>query len=388
MQFEKVLPRILLIVLLLFLLSSMISISLSQIFLSISLLSWIILIIKKNRKFAVPSFFWILAVYIILSVVSSFFSVNPEISLKDCRELFLFLIIPLIYTGFNSEKELKNANLAILASGFISIIFSFLYFIFKAKPGERITGFMGHYMTQAGLLMLFACLSLSILCFYRTKNRTIWGLGFFLSLPALLLTYTRSAWIGLIIAACIILFFYKPKILILMPVVVALCYFLSPSSIRERALSIFSLNSPSNVERLEYARAGWMIIKEFPLFGTGPDTVDMVFQNPKYELSKDARRNVHLHNNITQIAAERGILTLLVWVIFIVWVFLSLIKLLKNKDPSVIPLAVAAIASLFALMVAGLFEYNFGDSEITTLFLYIITIPFAMERIGKIQEMN
>ena len=41
------------------------------------------------------------------------------------------------------------------------------------------------------------------------------------------------------------------------------------------------------------------------------------------------------------------------------------------------PLAAAALATIVALLTAGLFEYNFGDSEVLMLFLLIITIPFA-----------
>ncbi|MFQ5722160.1 MAG: O-antigen ligase family protein, partial [Candidatus Aminicenantales bacterium] len=113
------------------------------------------------------------------------------------------------------------------------------------------------------------------------------------------------------------------------------------------------------------------------------DTVDMVFQNPKYGLSEEAKRNVHLHNNLTQIAAERGLLTLTAWLAFIIWSFISLLKLAKNKDPSLLPLAAAGVAVLLGLWAAGLFEYNFADSEITTLFLYIITIPFTLAQIKK-----
>jgi len=34
-------------------------------------------------------------------------------------------------------------------------------------------------------------------------------------------------------------------------------------------------------------------------------------------------------------------------------------------------------------LTAGLFEYNFADSEITMLFLYMITIPFSLARIQR-----
>jgi O-antigen ligase len=366
----------------LYLLFSMVSISLSQIFISFSLIFWIIFLIREKQKFIFPSFFWPLLVYAALSIVSSFLSVNPQMSLKDSRELLLFLIIPIVYAGFSKENVLKKANLALVASGFASCLYSLFYFLFKSSPRGRISGFMGNPMTQGGLLLLFSCLALSMFIFSRERIRHLWVLGFLLSLVALVLTQTRSAWVGLVVAACVILFLYKPKALIAVPLAVGLFYLVSPQPIKKRALSTFSLKD-YNRFRIEYMKAGIKIIGDFPLFGTGPDTVDMVFQKPEYGLSEKAKRNVHLHNNIIQIGAERGIPTLLAWLTFMVWVFISLLKLLKNKDPTLFPFTVAALAALLALSTAGLFEYNFADSEITALFLYLITIPFSLARIQR-----
>jgi O-antigen ligase len=200
---------------------------------------------------------------------------------------------------------------------------------------------------------------------------------------ALVLTLTRSAWIGLAFAAAVVLAFYKPKTLIFIPIAISLFFLLSPQHVKRRAFSIFSKRHYSNAQRIEYFHAGIQIIKEKPIFGTGPCTIDMVFQNPKYGLSELAKRNVHLHSNIIQIGAERGIPALLAWLVFIGWASLSLLRLLRDKNPILRPVTVGALAALVGLFVAGFFEYNFGDSEIIVLFLYLITIPFALAKMIK-----
>jgi hypothetical protein len=43
-------------------------------------------------------------------------------------------------------------------------------------------------------------------------------------------------------------------------------------------------------------------------------------------------------------------------------------------------LAAMALASTAGMLAAGLFEYNFGDSEFLMLFLVLITLPFAAAR--------
>ena len=236
-------------------------------------------------------------------------------------------------------------------------------------------------MTHAGLLLLFSCMALCMTLTIKNRTRYLWGLGLLFSLVALVLTQTRNSWIGLIIAASFILLLYKPKTLILVPLIVGILFLASTKWIKRRALATFNLQSETIQQRFEYLKTGIKIIKDYPFFGTGPDTVDMVFQDSKYGLSEEAKKNVHLHNNIIQTAAERGIPTLIAWLVFVILAFISLFKLLKNKDPTTLAFTITALAAILGLFTAGLFEYNFADSEITALFLYIITIPFTLARI-------
>jgi len=361
-----------------YLLFSFISITVSQTFLFLSMVGCILVLFQLREKPRFPDFFWPLGVYMVLSFVSSIFSVNPGLSLKESRGLLLFLVIPIVFNGFYKKRMAIRINHLLLASAVISCLYSVFIFLFKAVPGERIAGFMGHYMTQAGLLLLFSVMSLSLLLFSRERTRFLWGIGLALALFSITLTLTRSAWVGLIAAAVLILLLYKPKSLFIIPVAVGLFFLITPQHVKNRALSIFSLKNMTNQYRFEYMRAGLKIIGDYPLLGTGPDTVDLVFQNPKYGLSEIAKKNVHLHNNFFQIAAERGVPALVAWIVFIIWTFTSLLRRFKNKDPSCKAFTVAGLAALAALMTAGLFEYNFGDSEVVILFLYMITFPFVL----------
>lgn len=367
----------------LYLLFSMVSISIGQIFLGLFLVFWLILFATRRIKFEIPVFFWFLIAYSLLSLLSCAFSVNRALSFKNSKELFLFLIIPMVYTGFKNITILKRTCYALFASGLAASLYGIYQFFFELRYWQRSSGFMSQPMTQAGLLVLFISMSLSLFVFSQEKKRHLWGLALPFALAALTLTQIRSSWIGLIGAAVIILFLYKPKTLIFLPLTLALLFLISSQIIKDRVLSVFDLKSEAHVERLSYIKAGLAIIKDYPLLGTGPDTVDLVFQDPKYGLSDDAKKNVHLHNNMIQIAAERGVPALAVWLAFMIWLLISLIKKIRNKDPSLFPITIGAFAVLVAFFAAGQFEYNFGDSEITTLFLYMITLPFAAAHIQK-----
>lgn len=355
----------------------LISISVMELFLAAALVFWLILLVKEKTRPAVPGFFWPLVAFAGLTLIASALSVNPEMSFINSRKLFLYLIVPVAMTAAATATARALATRALLASGLISSIYALAYFAVKAQPGERIKGFMGHAMTQGGLLLLFLCAAVCFVLFLRDRTRWLWGAAFVLASAALALTYTRSAWVGFVIALSLVLFLYKPAAVLALPLVVGLFALAAPQPMKARALSIFNLDNYGNKLRFEYLRAGLKIIGDYPLHGTGPDTVDMVFQDRKYGLSSEARRNVHLHNNLVQIAAERGIPAALAWLAFVGWAFASLAGTLRDRDPAVFTYGAAGAAALLAFFAAGFFEYNFGDSEVIVLLLYLMTLPFA-----------
>src|SRR4029450_3262840 len=88
--------------------------------------------------------------------------------------------------------------------------------------------------------------------------------------------------------------------------------------------------------------------------------------------------NPHLHNNPIQIAAERGLPAVALWLWFVAAAGISHWRLLRAKVAPAV--AAAGFAAGIAMLAAGMFEYNFGDSEFLMLFLGLITLPFAASR--------
>ena len=88
--------------------------------------------------------------------------------------------------------------------------------------------------------------------------------------------------------------------------------------------------------------------------------------------------NPHLHNVPLQIAAERGVPAVAIWLWFIATVVTDLTRRFYAGDQRFF--AAAGLAAVASMLAAGLFEYNFGDSEFLMLFLVIVTLPFAALR--------
>ena len=73
----------------------------------------------------------------------------------------------------------------------------------------------------------------------------------------------------------------------------------------------------------------------------------------------------------------RGLPALGVWLWFIITLVRDFLRRRRSADPS---LSNAGLAAIGAMLAAGLFEYNFGDSEFLMLFLVLVTLPYAVEQ--------
>ena len=123
-------------------------------------------------------------------------------------------------------------------------------------------------------------------------------------------------------------------------------------------------------------RSGFRIIKKDPLTGVGPDMVVTVYASYR-DPNAVQQLNSHLHNVPLQIAAERGLPALAIWIWFIVTLLRDFVKNRRTGEPS---LNNGALAVTVAMLAAGMFEYNFGDSEFLMLFLVLVTLPYAASR--------
>ena len=163
----------------------------------------------------------------------------------------------------------------------------------------------------------------------------------------------------------------------LLPVVIAILFALAPDTVTDRMTSVFDLRDPSSRDRLAMVQTGAAMIKDHPLTGVGPNMVQRLYSQYR-DPSGVQKVNPHLHNVPLQIAAERGLPALATWIAFVVVLTMGVFRLFHSSGDRVRP--AAALAAVAAMVAAGMFEYNFGDSEFLMLFLVIVTLPFAASR--------
>jgi O-antigen ligase len=353
------------------------SIAIAQILLTIAVLCLLALLVVRRERFEVPSFFWPLLAYAAMTLVSALFSIDPRASLIDSKQLVLFLIVPVAYRFAVGDRG-RTLITVVLSCAAASAAFGIIQYgiLHYDQLGQRPQGTLGHYMTYSGLLMIVIALAVARVLFGR-RDRT-WAA---LVLPALAvavaLTFSRNTAVGVCVAAALLFALKDFRLFAILPIIAAVFIAAAPGQIARRYASMFNLNDPTVRDRVAMFHIGERMVAAHPLTGVGPNMVERLY--PQYR-GPDAVKpvNPHLHNNPLQIAAERGLPALVLWLWFVVAVTRDLWKRFSNGRHR--ELAAAALAATAALLAAGLFEYNFGDSEVLMLFLIVVTLPASAER--------
>ena len=249
----------------------------------------------------------------------------------------------------------------------------------------RAKGFFSIYMTLGGSLLIALSLLLAILALGRRTARRLIPTA--LAVTVLGLTYVRNAWLGLAVAI-VLLTALTRRVWLIAPVILAVLITLAvPSVLRTRVLSMLDPGDETARERLYFWDAGRRMVADAPLLGLGPGGVHRYY--PQYKAPEARKpRTGHLHNNLIQIAAERGLLGLAAWL----WIWIAFfvgagrvygaLPPVRGEDRALVAGSIAAVAGF---LVAGLFEYNFGDSEVIDLLWVVMAVPFVCSRPARLE---
>jgi O-antigen ligase len=358
------------------------SIAAAQILLAVALICWIALLIVRRERFEAPSFFWPMVAFGGATIVSAALSPDPRVSLIDCKQLVLFLLVPLVYRFVTGTRAHTLVTVVVTCAA-VSAVFGIVQYgiLHYDNLGQRPQGTLGHWMTYSGLLMIVIGVAIARVIFGKS-DRT-WAA---LVLPALgvavALTFTRGAAVGACAAAALLFSLKDFRLFTILPILAAIFIAIAPGQIAKRYASMFNLNDPTVHDRLTMLHIGERMIRTNPLTGVGPNMVQPLYVDYKGSdslVGPDGvtHINPHLHNDFLQIAAERGLPALALWL----WFVVALLRdLWKRFNAGQRELAATALATVIALLTAGLFEYNFGDSEVLMLFLTIVTLPAAADR--------
>ena len=87
-----------------------------------------------------------------------------------------------------------------------------------------------------------------------------------------------------------------------------------------------------------------------------------------------------------QLAAERGLLCLAAFLWFILELYFRFIGMLKTAAEDTRWVVFSALSALTGFVISGLFSYNFGDSEVLLLFLFIVSLPYGVHKTVPVER--
>jgi O-antigen ligase len=246
----------------------------------------------------------------------------------------------------------------------------------------RARGFFSIYMTLAGVLAMILVLTLPRLA--RLRAEAWWLVPAWLVLGAgLALTYVRGAWLGFAAGVLMVIGVQRRRSHVGIVVLALLMsiLLLGLPGVTERLKTIGSATDDTTRDRLAMLDAGGRLVRAHPLTGVGPGQVKHLY--PSVATAEAMRRSTsHLHNTPLQIAVERGLIGLAAWL----WIFAAFVvrasvvlRRLPAEAAGDRALVIGALAAVVTFLVAGLFEYNFGDTEVLLVALAIMALPFALD---------
>lgn len=323
----------------------------------------------------------LLALYCLLVVLSILFSDAPDISSKGFSELFNATTLVLGLALLRGERDVRRVTDGLVIVGGVVAVAGLAQVLGDyGDLDHRIRGPFSHYMTFAGFLLVCDLLLVSSLL-SPERRRQLWRWGVLVAINvALLGSLTRSAWVGVALAVTLLILVRAPKLLWAYVPVAVLIVLIAPVPVLQRIGSISDLSDRSNYDRLCMARAGLSMIAEHPVLGLGPEMVEERY--PLYRPPSAPRYQVpHLHNSFLQIAAEKGVPALLAYLGMVGLALARGWRRYRREGGRHGPradLLLGLMVALVAFNLAGLFEHNWGDTEVQRPVLFLMAAPFCL----------
>jgi putative inorganic carbon (HCO3(-)) transporter len=370
-----------------FLICSVLSITLTQAAILVALVAWLCELVraKDDRPLHLPLLLPIAAFYL-ASILASVTAVDPYSSFKDLRNVFVPAFFFLLVNHVSGEARAISLSHVLIAAATLMAMYGLMQSTANG-PAFRVHGTMSIYMTFAGILMLITLVVLAQVLF-SPHSRLSYGLvgSLVLLTAALVMTHTRGAWMGLVAGVALILGFHQKRFLLALPVVAVVIFLASPAAVRARISSIVDPQDVTARERLYMWGSGLQILRDHPWTGVGMEGIRRVYPAYKHPNALRDQRG-HLHSNLIQVAAERGIIGLLCWLWIWVAFYRHAWRICRGLGPDnrqAMALVVGSLASVTGFHVAGLFEYTFGDSEVIMLVYFLMALPYVVS--GVVRE--
>ena len=359
------------------------SISLAQICVFTAVVAWLASMTKAAPLLTQRFPLWMPWLFFALFTLASAFHVPDSFnSLIKTRELTQIMIFYLTMNVLQDDWEAICLMKMLLLASSVPVLYALgVSLAGTLSLANRPSGFFSIYMTFGGFLLVAGLLAFSYLLAPARERKSLWVYApALLMFTALMTTLSRSAWVGFAVGMAVAVLASRRKMVgLCLALVAVLAFFVSPHSIRHRVKSMVNLQDKTAVERIYMWRNGIEMFMDKKLLGIGPGRIKDNYARYAHP-EATPKSPSHLHNNIVHLAAERGVFALGAWMW--VWIGYFVLVVRRIRDTRDAPFGtrfrmVGGLAVATGFLSAGMFEYNFGDSEVVMLMFMAIALPFV-----------
>ncbi len=367
--------------LVLFAFSLPLSIAVSQGALILALMGWgVKIVLEKRLNWERTPLDYPLLAFLAAGFLSALLGFDPAKSLAGLRTFWTFLIIFILYNNVRDAGRVKLLISALIAGAVVTSLYEIV--LNSAKLLSGIEPDLLGSMSRAGQLMLICGVASAYLLYKKDmKGRMVLLLVVAVLVSAEILQFKRGSWIALF---CVLMVqgLMKSRKIILPVIAIFAALFCLYQPARGRLLNIRREFSQGTGGRIEMWRTAPSIMRDYPV-GTGLDNVEtlMYMYNPSIELKEGRERHSHLHNSYLQVLVETGPLGLGAFLSFCaVFLLVSyrLFRRVREKYPYEKSLLLGSFSSFVGFLVNGLFEHNFGDSEVVMVVFFLMGLTFII----------
>ena len=334
-------------------------------------------ILSRDRALLNTPITWGAVAWIGALGLSAAFAIDPSASAARLTKGLFPALVPLAAWHARSLETGKRALVALLASsGLAWLVGLGGYLLAGATYPARARGPSGHYMTFAGQLELIACAALGIALVTRGRWRQAAAAVAGLGVLCLIVTYTRSAWLGMLVAAALLLTLWRARWVAALALIVLIAFPFAPAPLKERVTSIVDPRHANNVERTHMWTAGLQMLRDHPITGVGLQDLKPIYD--RYRPPESKERAGHLHSVPIHVAATMGVIGLAALCLLVIGLLRCagsglrpMLKQARRASGSdaddrrlAAGLRLGVLGALTAFLVSGLFEWNLGDEEV------------------------
>jgi putative inorganic carbon (hco3(-)) transporter len=328
-------------------------------------------------------------------VAASVGAENPALSLKECiKWLELVLIFVITVDAARDPTAARWVLFSVLTATTLEAAYGMFQFLtglgpafFAIGPFMRAHGHFGQPNPFAGYLGTALPLALALALIWRDPAAR-WAR--LLAIPlalGVLLSFSRGAWLGIFAASLVMLAVASQRSRrALVPLVAGLLLLatlgvlgLLPPAVTERFTVVadyfgpFDVRSvelsPENwsvVERMAHWQAGWQMFLDQPLLGLGPGNYPVAYE--RYYLPGWLEPLGHAHNYYLNLAAETGLVGLVVFLLTLLLAFHAAARGTFGEDPFWRPVAIGVLGVLVATTI---------HSGVDSLFVHGVAVQFG-----------